>query len=398
MLNLITTKEGSDLELRCLDGDDSRKDELLGNCMIPGSELQSLPAEGDSAKRKFELPLLDTDGNQVVGTDDKGAVLEIVVKVVPLEKPKAPPAEVEAPPSEVEKPAVPPADVEKPNPRPPALDSTAESSFLSQQKVVERTPSDQSIPQTPKDKRKVEVTVISANHMPKTDMVGLCDPYVVLKYGGREAKTTIKKKTLDAAYNEVFELNLNPNTKNGDLEVTVFDWDIGKKDTVVGTAVVPAAVLRNAPASHAGEHVSVKMHDGKGHPVHGRDQMQTKVEIKLRMIVPHSEAPPKEEAGLPWKVAERKEREMAKLDESFRSDHGGSFREKDGKRKVEVVVVCARNLPKTDTFGHCDPFIVLAYGGKEVKTSVKSGKQHASWNESFVLNAVPEGEPGGDLE
>eukprot|EP00961_Rhodomonas_salina_P146142 1966965-Rhodomonas_salina.1 len=48
--------------------------------------------------------------------------------------------------------------------------------------------------------------------------------------------------------------------------------------------------------------------------------------------------------------------------------------------------------------GSCDPFIALMYGGKEAKTSVKTGKQDPFWNEKFVLSLVPAGKPGGDLE
>lgn len=52
---------------------------------------------------------------------------------------------------------------------------------------------------------------------------------------------------------------------------------------------------------------------------------------------------------------------------------------------MQVIVERVLHLPKMDAFGTCDPYVLLKYGGREAKTSVKKGKYSASFAERFVL-------------
>eukprot|EP00961_Rhodomonas_salina_P014682 197073-Rhodomonas_salina.1 len=200
------------------------KKQMVGAGAVNSAILRAAPADGHQA---IDMTLLDINGHRVVGPDGKDTVVEIQVRMVEPELTAPTPTPTAA--------AVPPADT-------------------APRDVPASTPAK-------KPKRKVELTVVSATHLPKMDMVGLCDPFVVLKYGGKEAKTTIKKKTLDATFNESFVLNLVPETANGDLDIKCMDHDMGLTDDVVGFAKVDAAVLRNAPTAKPGQSIVLNLHD-----------------------------------------------------------------------------------------------------------------------------------------
>jgi Ca2+-dependent lipid-binding protein len=55
------------------------------------------------------------------------------------------------------------------------------------------------------------------------------------------------------------------------------------------------------------------------------------------------------------------------------------------QRVLEVTVESARHLPKTDTFGCCDPYVTLDYGGNNKRTTIKKRVYMADWNESFTF-------------
>eukprot|EP00961_Rhodomonas_salina_P270301 3651460-Rhodomonas_salina.1 len=80
-------------------------------------------------------------------------------------------------------------------------------------------------------REQVEVLVLGAKHLPKKDILGTCDPYLVLKYAGRDAKTSVQKGTFEPTWEERFLLNVIPNRE---LEVRCMDWDMFHKDDYVG--------------------------------------------------------------------------------------------------------------------------------------------------------------------
>ncbi|CAM9887821.1 synaptotagmin-11-like isoform X2 [Lampetra fluviatilis] len=87
---------------------------------------------------------------------------------------------------------------------------------------------------------RLTVVVLKARHLPKTDIVGLSDPYVKVNiYSGKrrfaKKKTHVKKCTLNPVFNESFVFEL-PEEGLSDLavELTVVDFDRTTKDEVIG--------------------------------------------------------------------------------------------------------------------------------------------------------------------
>ncbi len=56
---------------------------------------------------------------------------------------------------------------------------------------------------------------------------------------------------------------------------------------------------------------------------------------------------------------------------------------------LEIHVLNARHLPKMDTFGSCDAFVILQIGDSKFETSVKKGSYSPDWNEIFLFSARP---------
>ena len=67
----------------------------------------------------------------------------------------------------------------------------------------------------------------------------------------------------------------------------------------------------------------------------------------------------------------------------------------DGPKEVVVTIVSCNHLPKMDTFGKCDAFCRVEFGGAVWKTTVQDRSYDAAWNEAHVFpvtenSAAPE--------
>ncbi len=56
------------------------------------------------------------------------------------------------------------------------------------------------------------------------------------------------------------------------------------------------------------------------------------------------------------------------------------------KKVLDVVVERVKHLPKTDTFGQCDPFVMIKFGTHEKKTKVVKGVLDAEYGDVFQFD------------
>eukprot|EP00992_Anisonema_acinus_P014386 TRINITY_DN9251_c0_g1_i1.p1 TRINITY_DN9251_c0_g1~~TRINITY_DN9251_c0_g1_i1.p1 ORF type:complete len:152 (+),score=28.26 TRINITY_DN9251_c0_g1_i1:89-544(+) len=59
-------------------------------------------------------------------------------------------------------------------------------------------------------------------------------------------------------------------------------------------------------------------------------------------------------------------------------------------RVLEVTVVSATNLPKMDTFGKTDPYVVIRCGTTEMKTKVLKSVMQPVWNHRMMIAINPD--------
>ena len=89
----------------------------------------------------------------------------------------------------------------------------------------------------------LRVDVLDAADLPAADRNGFSDPYCKFKFNDKEVyKTKIQKKTLHPSWNEFFECPVNSRTA-AKFRVSVFDWDMGDKDDLLGESDINLELL-----------------------------------------------------------------------------------------------------------------------------------------------------------
>lgn len=81
----------------------------------------------------------------------------------------------------------------------------------------------------------LRLDIIEADGIPKMDMNGKADPYVIVKFGLKSVwRSTTKRKTRSPQWNETMKLLVASVEKNYDVEIEVWDWDKASSDDFVG--------------------------------------------------------------------------------------------------------------------------------------------------------------------
>jgi len=107
---------------------------------------------------------------------------------------------------------------------------------------------------------RLEVRVVSANHLPQMDVLGKVDAYVTLQYAGHRRETTVQSNTYTPIWNETFSFDIatldasmvagqdlgkiDIAAQMNDLEMHVMDFDrVGDHDSVGGAVISRARLL-----------------------------------------------------------------------------------------------------------------------------------------------------------
>ena len=132
------------------------------------------------------------------------------------------------------------------------------------------------------------VTIESARHLPKMDVMGTCDAFCELEWQSQKYKTTVKKNSYSPDWNETFAFPVkNISAGVSSLTVVVMDWDMMSKSDLVGEVVIPGNTLQ---AFLQGQH-PLTMNDSfavlnKGKAVIGNDKKPCVLNLKMRLLVP----------------------------------------------------------------------------------------------------------------
>ena len=83
----------------------------------------------------------------------------------------------------------------------------------------------------------LRVVITSARNLPKTDLLGACDPYVEMTFGQRgKIVSSVKKLTRHPTWKEIFYVKLTEDIKK--VEFKIFDWNRLEDDEFIGGATV----------------------------------------------------------------------------------------------------------------------------------------------------------------
>ncbi len=89
----------------------------------------------------------------------------------------------------------------------------------------------------------LRLDVLDADDLPAADRNGYSDPFCKFILNGKEIhKTKTQKKTLHPSWNEFFEVPIKSRTA-ADFKVSVWDWDFGDKNDLLGEAAINLDLL-----------------------------------------------------------------------------------------------------------------------------------------------------------
>ncbi len=171
--------------------------------------------------------------------------------------------------------------------------------------------------------RQVRITLMSAGHLPKMDVMGSVDAYVVMFLGGREMRTKTIKNNYSPVWDETFLWNVSDVEKGCDeeLRAVVMDWDATSKDDEVGSLTIPASRMSEivrAKIGWEGQETFTLYREGKA--VIGQDKELSKVAVKVSVV------------------------EVPKAFLALDLDQDAK-----GQRRIEVTLASAQHLPKVST-------------------------------------------------
>eukprot|EP00291_Cryptomonas_curvata_P008243 CAMPEP_0172191692 /NCGR_PEP_ID=MMETSP1050-20130122/23864_1 /TAXON_ID=233186 /ORGANISM="Cryptomonas curvata, Strain CCAP979/52" /LENGTH=303 /DNA_ID=CAMNT_0012866813 /DNA_START=110 /DNA_END=1018 /DNA_ORIENTATION=+ len=203
--------------------------------------------------------------------------------------------------------------------------------------------------------------MVSVRNLPKMDTFGSCDPFCRVVFCGEQMETKVVKNTYEAEFNEIFKFDLSGGQTPSALSIEVLDWDrIGSADVVGKTIIMDSAIFDVMKKTGWQEfEYNVTTPDGK--PAIGNNKLPTALKVAFRYI---DTSPPPRSPNAPNVPPEARE----------------------STRYLEIKVVNARNLPKMDTFGTCDPFCRLEFCGENRETAVIKNTYSPDWNEAFVYD------------
>lgn len=95
----------------------------------------------------------------------------------------------------------------------------------------------------------LKVTVCSALHLPKTDMIGKCDAFCELEWLGQKFRTQVVKNSFTPTWQETFTFPLSQLDKHSgvpDLKLVLKDWDRIADADVVGYCTISCNTLATA--------------------------------------------------------------------------------------------------------------------------------------------------------
>ena len=129
----------------------------------------------------------------------------------------------------------------------------------------------------------LRVCIRNARHLPKMDLMGKCDPYILLSLGNQKQQSSIKYNTYDPDYDEEFNFAIADTTSSEPLTLDLMDWDRFTEHDYIGSLQIDINSIL-ASLSDAGDSIErtfdVKnLRDSDMGAVTGHDGAHTQITV-----------------------------------------------------------------------------------------------------------------------
>eukprot|EP00092_Neocalanus_flemingeri_P025254 GFUD01027386.1.p1 GENE.GFUD01027386.1~~GFUD01027386.1.p1 ORF type:complete len:4003 (+),score=946.67 GFUD01027386.1:1015-12009(+) len=234
---------------------------------------------------------------------------------------------------------------------------------------------------------KARVNLIKAKDLIKTDITGKSDPYAVIKYGTQKYKTPTAKNTQDPQWDCEVEFDV-PEGDAKDLNIEVFDHDKIGKDKSLGKLDMNIADLGNMDKD-----------SGYWFPLTGVKSGQLLLTGEIFDELDDADrARGKSLSGQGLDDGDRARGKSLSGPGSTSPSKRGSvsagvpaeFADQIPEGQVNINLIKAKDLIKSDMIGKSDPYAVLAFGSQKYKTPKQKNTQNPEWNYEAKFD-VPDG-------
>ena len=211
----------------------------------------------------------------------------------------------------------------------------------------------------------LDVKLLKAKDLIKSDVFGKSDPYAVLSFGQQKDKTPVAKNTQNPVWNHESQFGL-PDGADQTLNIEVFDSDKIGKDKSLGKLDIDVQDLLNSP-------------EDNWYPLSG---------VKSGQVLLSSDFLP--DAGLAGEGVPRKSSSDLSSDNKNKKKPSIGANGSLPEGVVHLELVKAKDLDDGDKKSKSDPYAVLKFGKQKAKTNTIKNTQNPQWNFSTDFN-VPDG-------
>ncbi|KAA6384985.1 MAG: hypothetical protein EZS28_019487 [Streblomastix strix] len=239
----------------------------------------------------------------------------------------------------------------------------------------------------------VKFSKISVNNLPKMDLIGKTDPYIIFKLGDQQLKTSVAKNTQNYDYiSEEYEIVYDPVIMNrkGKVVIQVWDYDSLSKNDLIGVAVVDILPSFKQPM-----HFELFIQPLKGRNV---DLLTESDKLKLSKSL-YDQKLGKVTFEMIYKPIDQRLKvrrnamlESLKRKKAQKPDNIGMGMSIYDFVKGAVILknINIRNLPQKYIDEYRDIYVLIMIGTKEKKSQIVKSSESVQMNEEIFIEFDPD--------
>merc|ERR1712098_163889 len=241
------------------------------------------------------------------------------------------------------------------------------------------------------EENKLKLIIHKGINLSNKDLIGKSDPYVLVQYGAKKLKSKPVKASLNPVWDYAIELDLNDKPSDN-VVISVYDDDFGKDD-LMGTVdlsvneikEIKAAAIKTVPLKKCktGEVVfsyglNQEIPIVKAEPV----QEEKKDDIVKKQDDSIKTPAKKEEIIVSAPVVKEKKPEPAK---EVKVDEKPEPKPNE-ENKLKLIIHKGINLSNKYLIGKSDPYVLVQYGAKKLKSKPVKANLNPVWDYAIELD------------
>ena len=231
----------------------------------------------------------------------------------------------------------------------------------------------------------IHLNIAQAKDLTKKDIIGKSDPYAIVTYGNDKVRSNSIKNNQNPQWNFEVDIPVDPNGPDK-IQIDVFDEDKHGRDKPLGSTEVDITdLLNDGPLQNEWIPLS--------------NAKTGKIQVSADFS-PDDDSQSRKSSSVrdPDRDSGKKPLQKMPSSDRFRSPDrkSSSRRQSDVDDNVlpgnlHLNIVQAKDLIKGDMVGKSDPYAVISYDDKKIKTNAVKNTQNPEWNFEVDIPINPNG-------